>query len=99
MHVVIHTDNVSSSWALMTGRTRDPVLAACAREMWLAAAKYGDDISTEHRHGVDIPLADALSRFSHDPSKACYVNDVLKDSGITFVAPVVSDYVFFDPLL
>lgn len=42
IRVLILTDNISSSAALMTGRTKDVVLGACARELWLEAAKNDD---------------------------------------------------------
>lgn len=53
--VTIFTDNISSSYALMSGKTRDPVLASCARELWLEAARYGDRITIEHKPGHLIP--------------------------------------------
>ena len=60
--VVIKTDNLSSKHALTTGRTKDPVLAACARELWLEAAKNNHDIDIRHKPGIELVLADALSR-------------------------------------
>lgn len=94
--VLILTDNISSSAALTTGRTRDPVLGACARELWLEAAKHDDTISIKHRPGTEIPLADALSRMATDPVKAQYVRDVVNLKGLVFVPPVLKNYVFFD---
>lgn len=94
--VLILTDNISSSAALMTGRTKDSVLGACARELWLEAAKHDDLITIEHRPGVSIPLADALSRMANDDSKAKYVTDTVAGRGLIFVPPMLTDYVFFD---
>lgn len=37
-HVNIFTDNISSAVSLMSGKTKDEILGACARQMWLEAA-------------------------------------------------------------
>lgn len=70
--IVILTDNSSSSFAPMSGRTRDPVLASCARELWYEAAKHQEKITIGHQPGSSIPLADALSRMDFSLSKADY---------------------------
>lgn len=96
LRVLILTDNISSSAALMTGRSKDTVLAACARELWLEAAKHDDLITIEHRPGTSIPLADALSRMAVDTSKSAYVTDTVMKRKLTFVPPVLQNYHFFD---
>lgn len=53
--IVIATDNIASHFALMSGRTKDPVLGACARELWLEAARADHDIQIIHKPGIDIP--------------------------------------------
>ena len=60
--VLILTDNTGSKCALETGRTHDPILAACARELWLEAAKQTHEIEIRHKPGAELILADALSR-------------------------------------
>lgn len=95
--VCIYTDNMSSSQALMSGRTKDTVLAACAREFWLEAAKNGDRIEIEHRPGTAIPLADALSRMTIDNSKLAYVRTVVAQKKLCVLNPVLNNYVFFNP--
>lgn len=94
--VLILTDNISSSAALMTGRTRDSVLGACARELWLEAAKHDDIITIQHKPGVEIPLADGLSRMAQDVTKRQFVHDTVKSRGLVFVPPVLNHYIFFD---
>lgn len=45
--VTISTDTLGSSFALESGRTKDSILAACARELWLmTATNYLDNIDT-----------------------------------------------------
>lgn len=62
----IKTDNIASAQVLMTGRTQDPVMAACARELARHAIKTQVAIEVVHTPGVDLVLADALSRSSRD---------------------------------
>lgn len=69
-NVIIWTDNIKSSYALQTGRTKDGLLAACAREIWLQAARLNHHVEIKHKSGTLIPLADALSRMFHDKEKA-----------------------------
>lgn len=97
VRALILTDNITSSQALMSGKTRDSILAACAREFWLEAAKNGDQIDIEHRPGASIPLADALSRFATDRTKYDYACSVVAQKKIVFVQPAINNYVFFDP--
>lgn len=99
IRALIYTDNMSSSQALMSGRTKDLVLASCAREFWLEAAKNGDTIEIEHRPGTDIPLADALSRMAIDNTKLAYVQTVVAQQKLSIVKPVLNNYFFFDPSL
>lgn len=73
----IWTDNSASAWALQTGRTKDQVLAACAREIWLIASISNHTIAINHKPGVDIPLADALSRAAHNTAKARLADSII----------------------
>lgn len=94
--VVIKTDNIASSFALSTGKTKDTVLGACARQIWLFAASNCHEIYIEHIPGESIPLADALSRMSRDASKAQSVNDAVNVLNLVVLPPVLNNYVFFD---
>lgn len=80
----------------MTGRTRDSVLASCARELWLEAAKHGDRITIEHKPGHSIPLADALSRMADNPEKAAYARDCIARNNLILISPVTDNCNFFD---
>lgn len=79
----------------MNGRAKDPVLGACARELWLAAAHADHDIKIEHKHGIDIPLADALSRFNTEADKKSLACLLVKQRGLLEVAPNLNNCVFF----
>ena len=66
--VVINTDNSASQQVLSSGAGRDPVLTACAREIWLYAATHSCQVEILHKPGKDLVLADALSRRATDPA-------------------------------
>lgn len=97
--IVIFTDNMASSFALQTGRTKDLILAACARELWLAAATHNHSIQIRHKPGTEIPLAVALSRLSHSSAKAKVAAAIINQLRLVEVPPVLNDYVFFNPNL
>lgn len=91
--IVIFTDNSASAYALTSGKTADPILAQCARELWLEAATNNHDIQITYKPGSDIPIADALSRYYVDDSKRVWVDQIIVVDNLTVVPPV------FDPHL
>lgn len=93
--VIIFTDNMSSSIALTTGATKDQVLGACARELWLEGALKDIDIKIAHKAGSLIPLADALSRASFDKEKRQFAEQETKERGLLQLPPVIKGYHFF----
>lgn len=97
--VTIYTDNMSSSFALMPGRTRDKILVSCARELWLEAAKFSDRLTIKHKPGHMIPMADTLSRMADSPEKAAYVEDQVALNNFTIVPPVTDNCNFLDTSL
>lgn len=94
--LLIYTDNISSNFAITTGRTRDPVLAACAREIWLEGAVRDIDIKIKHKPGHMIPLADALSRASVQLEKKQFADDEIRARGLVRLPPVLHGCSFFD---
>ena len=86
--VVVHTDNMAAMFALNTGRTKDHVLAACAREIWLVAALRGLDILLLHVPGVDLPLADALSRRAFNPTSNTLARTLVAKLNLTRAYPL-----------
>lgn len=95
MSILLVTDNLSSSYALTTGRTRDVILASCAHELWLEAARSDHIIKIKHRPGDQIPLADALSRASVDPQKSALANRLTRERNLVRIAPKLHGYCFF----
>lgn len=90
-HVILHTDNEASAYALQSGRTKDLTLSACARELWLLAAMYDHHLTIEHKPGRDIPMSDALSRMSFDTAKHDYVQDILDKNILSMISPEIPD--------
>lgn len=97
--VIIWTDNMASSHALSSGRTRDEVLGSCSRQLWLLAAANCHEVEIKHKSGRDIPLADALSRMARDEAKANMVHAAVARFHLTLIPPVLNDYVFFNSSL
>lgn len=97
--VCVCTDNISSSFALTTGKTRDPILGACARQIWLEGATRDINIKIVHKPGLSIPLADALSRASTDPDKDRFASAEVKARGLIRLPPILDAYSFFDQSL
>ena len=61
--VPIHCDNQAVVTVLNTGKTRDPFLAACARNVGCVTAVNDIDACFSHISGVDNVVADILSRW------------------------------------
>lgn len=89
LHVHIYTDNMSSAYALMSGKTKDETLAACARQMWLEAACCDITFSIHYKPGVELGLADALNRYHTDVAKKEFAILEIKKRGLTCVKPVL----------
>ena len=86
--ILIKTDNTGAKHALSTGRTRDPILAACAREVWLFSAVKQVDILIHHAPGETLVLADALSRASFDPRLSKVARSLVLKNKLSRAKPV-----------
>jgi hypothetical protein len=60
--IKIICDNAAAIAVLTSGRGVDPILLACAREVWLVSATYDCTIVPTHRPGITMTTVDALSR-------------------------------------
>ena len=66
--VLVKCDNEAVVSVLRSGRTRDPYLGACARNIWYVSALADIDLQYVHIRGVDNGVADLLSRWIGSPS-------------------------------
>ena len=65
--LVVNCDNEASVTVLNTGRSRDPFLQACLRELAFVTARFEVEIRGNHVPGVTNRIPDALSRWDLDP--------------------------------
>ena len=64
--VRIFCENKAVVQVAESGKTKDPYLAACIRNIWLLTATYDIDLIVEHIQGTHNIIADCLSRlYSH----------------------------------
>ena len=60
--VSVLCDNMNACLAVRSGRSRDPYIHACVRELFSVCTVHDIELSIEHRPGVTMTRADALSR-------------------------------------
>ena len=65
--VLVKCDNNAVVQVLNSGKTRDPFLASCARNIWYVAAKHDIKLSYRHVPGKNNGVADLLSRWQGTP--------------------------------
>ena len=66
--VLVRCDNEAVVSVLRSGRTHDPYLGACARNIWYVSALADIDLQYVHIRGVDNGVADLRSRWTGSPS-------------------------------
>ena len=62
----IKCDNMAVVEVLTSGKTKDNILATCARNVWLLCAVFNISIHIEHIPGKQNVIADLLSRYKFD---------------------------------
>ena len=66
----IRCDNLAVVQVLRLGKARDVFLGACARNIWLEAARADIDLSYSHIAGTQNVVADLLSRWQNSVEQA-----------------------------
>ena len=61
--IQIMCDKMTVVEVLSHGRARDPIMATCARNVWLLAAMFNINIIVGHIKGLDNSIVDLLSRW------------------------------------
>ena len=65
----LYCDNQAVVQVLSISNTRDAVLGACARNIWLLTAMYNDSMDFTHIAGVQNLVGDLLSRWKYDSAR------------------------------
>lgn len=94
--VVIKTDNSASASVLVTGRTRDGVMAACSRELAMVVVTQQLEVDVRHVPGVSLVLADALSRRHSDSAMDRRASAMVGHLGLARAWPPKLEHIF-DP--
>ena len=63
LKVQIYCDNESAVKVINSGKTKDPFLASCIREIWLVVSNYGFQLRAVHLPGEENRVPDWLSRW------------------------------------
>ena len=61
--ILVRCDNNAVVQVLTSGKTRDPFLATCARNIWMTAALADIELQYKHIRGCENTAADLLSRW------------------------------------
>ena len=75
--VEIKCDNMNSCQIVMTGKSIDPFMQSCARELYQVVAAHDIELNVVHAPGLSLKLADALSR----EHKGRGFAEIVKNSG------------------
>ena len=76
----IYCDNMAVVQVASSGRTKDPFLGACIRNIWLITATLDIELEIKHIQGSKNILADALSRIYSDKDINYDLFQMLKES-------------------
>ena len=62
--VRVRCDNRAVVHVLRSGKTKDPFLDACARNIWFWSARFDIDMRYDHIRGTENAVVDLLSRWT-----------------------------------
>ena len=77
--VLIKCDNQAVVTVLTSGRTKDPFLGACARNVWFTAALADVELQYTHVLGKYNRTADLLSRWQNSASNVLELSSLVQD--------------------
>ena len=94
--VLIRCDNESTVFTYQNGKARDLVMQACARGMWIISATLQVNIIVVHIPGVDLCVADALSREFINTSSSKKAERFVNEMNLSRVLARYSDLDYSD---
>jgi len=94
-HIQVFCDNEAVVTVLISGRTKDPVLAQCLREIWFSTAQAHFELRAVHLTSKDNRVADYLSRWHLSATYRDYLinNHLLEELKAEHLSPDVFDFV------
>ena len=63
-----------------SGKTKEPYLAACIRNIWLLTATYDINLMVQHIRGTHNVIADCLSRLYSDKPTDLHLINMLQEN-------------------
>ena len=94
--VLIKCDNEAVVSVLRSGKTKDPYLGACARNIWYVCVLADIDVQYVHIRGLDNRVADLLSRWSGSGKDSIELQMYVKNP---VWVPVNMNFLDIDPKL
>ena len=85
--VEIRCDNEATIYTYRYGRAKDSVMTACARAMWYLGASLNINFCFVHVPGVNMNVADALSRVFEGGIYVQRVNNFINILGLSGITP------------
>ena len=77
--VHVKCDNLAAVQVLRSGRTRDPFLAACARNVWMVVAHADIQVKYSHIPGSRNGVADTLSRWNNSEAQVKFLHGKIEN--------------------
>lgn len=92
--IVLRCDNMPSVFSYAHGRAKDVVLAACARAAWHHIEQCGARVVYQHMPGVEMEIADALSRWHLAHKFQKIAKDSIRQLRLKLINPIFTNVDF-----
>lgn len=83
--IEVRCDNLAAINTFTHSRGRDKVLNAITRALWYFAANNNLELRYTHIPGVDMHVADTLSRAGNSPESDRIASQLIKDKGLSLI--------------
>lgn len=89
--VLLRSDNGATVAVLQSGRGKDPTILQAARDIWMHLARYDVNLVVQHIPGVELILADALSRMTISDNYVRLASDLVRENSLESVEVLPGD--------